>query len=185
MKTGPMITVARLTGAAALKKRVAKSIKLSAYVGIPASGKARQAQLVGLAGATKSSKRRAKLVAAAVDAVNNAELLYLFSKGSPANNQPPRPVLEPAVEADGNRQAIANELAAGVKASTHGDADEARRRIRRAGLAGQNAARKWFTDPRNNWAPNAPSTIAGKGSDRPGINTGAMRAAITSVVSED
>jgi hypothetical protein len=57
--------------------------------------------------------------------------------------------------------------------------------MQRAALAGQNAARKWFTDPRNNWKPNALSTIRAKGSDKPGIDTGAMRAAIQGIVGEE
>jgi len=74
------------------------------------------------------------------------------------------------------------ELAAAVRAALDGDAAEHARRLKRAGLAGQNAARGWFTNPANNWAPNTPGTIRRKGSSQPGIDTGAMRAAITFVV---
>lgn len=182
--TSPKITVARKSGAAALTKRVLGITKLAAYVGIPASD-SRKADLLAMAGQTTSKKKKSTLTSAAAQDINNAELLFIFSKGSPAHNQPPRPVLEPAVEADGNRQAIANELSQSVKASIGGDHDGAVNRMKRAGLAGQNAARAWFTDPRNHWAPNAPGTIAAKGSDRPGIDTGAMRAAITSLIKEE
>jgi hypothetical protein len=138
-----------------------------------------------MASATTSKRKRAKLQEAAQSDVTNAELLFLFSKGSPLRSQPPRPVLEPAIAADGNRQPIAREIAASCKASMEGDRASATKNMQRAALAGQNAARKWFTDSRNGWAPNAPSTIAAKGSDRPGIDTGAMRAAIVGVVSEE
>lgn len=117
--------------------------------------------------------------------VNNAELLYLFTEGSPARKQPPRPVLQPAIMAEGNREPIARELGLSTEAALRGDRAAANLHVRRAGLAGQNAARSWFTDPRNNWAPNAPSTIRAKGSDQPGINTGAMRGAIVFVTKEE
>ena len=204
--SGPKITLARKSGALALAKRVAGLTKLAAYVGIPASdARTRSTQLLAMAGKLKSgSKKRKRLEAATEDDVTNAELLFIFSKGryakpgqsaaadlylhtkgSPMQNQRPRPVLEPAVAADGNRQPIATELAASVKASLAGDKELAVKKMKRAALAGQNAARGWFTDSRNNWAPNAPSTIARKGSARPGIDTGAMRAAIVGVVREE
>ena len=204
--SGPKITLARKSGALALAKRVAGLTKLAAYVGIPASdARTRSTQLLAMAGKLKSgSKKRKRLEAATEDDVTNAELLFIFSKGryakpgqsaaadlylhtkgSPMQNQKPRPVLEPAVEADGNRQPIAAELAASVKASLAGDKELAVKKMKRAALAGQNAARGWFTDSRNNWAPNAPGTIARKGSDRPLIDTGALRAAIVGVVREE
>jgi hypothetical protein len=184
--SGPKIVVARKSGSAALAKRIAGLTKHAAYVGIPSStSRDRSAQLLGMASNAKAgSKKRRKLEKAAAEDVTNSELLYIFSKGSPARSQPARPVLEPAVAADGNRQAIAHELAEAAKFGLHGDAEKSMQRIRRASLAGQNAARKWFTDSRNNWAPNAPSTIARKGSDRPGIDTGAMRNAIIGIVGE-
>ena len=204
--SGPKITLARKSGALALAKRVAGLTKLAAYVGIPASdARTRSTQLLAMAGKLKSGrKKRKRLEAAVEDDVTNAELLFIFSKGryakpgqsaaadlylhakgSPMQNQKPRPVLEPAVEADGNRQPIAAELAASVKASLAGDKELAVKKMKRAALQGQNAARSWFTDSRNNWAPNAPGTIARKGSDRPGIDTGVMRAAIVGIVKEE
>ena len=51
----------------------------------------------------------------------------------------------------------------------------------------QNKVRAWFTDERNNWPPNAPSTIEkksknGKIKDNPLIDTGELRKSITYVV---
>lgn len=183
--TGPQITLSRKTGAAALAKRVLGITKLAAYVGVPAStSKQRSAQLLEMAGKV-TSKKKTRLKKAALGDVNNAELLFIFSKGSPIRKQPPRPVLEPAIEAQGNKEAIGNEIAASVKASLGGDHDLAVKKMRRAALAGQNSMRSWFTDPRNNWAPNAASTIRRKGSARPGIDTGAMRAAIVGIIAEE
>ena len=184
--TGPNITLARKSGAAALMKRVAGISKLAAYVGVPAAdNRDRETQLLDMAGKVKSKYRKARLQKAAANDVTNAELLFIFSKGSPLRKQPARPVLEPAVALDGNRQPIERELAASVKASLAGDHELAVKKMKRAALSGQNAVRGWFTDSRNNWESNALSTIRAKGSDRPGIDTGAMRASIIGLTREE
>ena len=186
MPSGPQITIARKSGTAALLKRVAGLTKLAAYVGVPASSSEdRSNQLLGMAAKTKSKKKRAKLQKAALSDVTNAELLFIHTKGSPKRHIPARPVIEPAVAADGNRQAIAHEIAASCKASLMNDNAKALARMQRAALAGQNAARSWFTDGRNAWALNKPSTIAAKGSSRPLIDTGALRTSIQGIVAEE
>jgi hypothetical protein len=185
-RTGPVITIGRKSGAAAMLKRVAGMSKLAAYVGVPsATSRDRQKQLLDMAGKTNSKKKKAKLQKAALGDVTNAELLFIHTKGSPINHIPARPVLQPAIEADGNKQSITNEINASIKASLAGDKPLAEKKMMRAALAGQNAARRWFTDSRNNWAPNRPATIERKGSDRPLIDTGALRASIVGVVREE
>lgn len=138
--------------------------------------------------------------------INNAELLFIFTNGSPARHQPPRPVIEPAIMAPGNKEPIARELEEAAAAWLHHEPKKALQFLKRAGTAARDASKAWFTDPRNNWAPNAPSTIraklahlgpkrsreahaliAAQGGDTtgvvvPGIDTGAMRKAITYVV---
>lgn len=113
-----------------------------------------------------------------------AHALYIQSHGSALMSQPPRPVIEPAIEARGNKEPIVGEMKQAAKAALDGKAGESTRHLRLAGMLGQNAARSWFTDPRNNWAPNASSTIRRKGSDCPGIDTTQMRKAITFVLSQ-
>ena len=185
-RTGPQITIARKSGTAALAKRMAGLPKLASYVGIPSASKgARKTQLMTLAGKTNSKKKKAKLQKAAQEDVTNAELLFIHTKGSPLKHIPARPVLQPAIEADGNKQAIAYEINGAIKATLDGDKELASKKMLRAALQGQSAARKWFTDPRNGWAPNAPRTIKAKGSAQPLIDTGAMRAAIVGVVREE
>jgi hypothetical protein len=184
--TGPQITIGRKSGAAALAARLAGLTRLGAYVGVPAAGGgARQRQLLEMAGKTKSKKKKAKLEKAAAGDVNNAELLFIHEHGSPINKIPARRVLGPSVEADGNKQAIANELSKSVRSRLAGDKEGAEKNMMRAAIAGQNAARKWFTDPRNGWAPNKPSTVRRKGSSQPLIDTGALRASIVGVVREE
>lgn len=138
--------------------------------------------------------------------INNAEALFIFSKGSPLRGQPPRPVMEPAIQADGNRQRIARNLAKASKAALHGDQDGMVEFLDKAGTVGESASKRWFRDSRNGWPANAPSTVRAKlgklsakkraaalqaiqdaggnqtGIVTPGIDTGQMRRAITHVL---
>jgi hypothetical protein len=57
--------------------------------------------------------------------------------------------------------------------------------MKRAGMEAVNRVKSFFTDPRNNWPRNAPSTIRRKGSSRRNIDTGALRDAMTYVLGED
>lgn len=187
----PTVSVSKTSNYKSLQDRLKGLTRKAVYVGIPATTALdRQTQLLKMAGeitskSPTSQKKKAKLLVASLENINNAELLFLFSKGSPARGQPARGVIEPAIVAPGNKEAIAFELSESAKASLKGDSAEAIKRLKRAGIAGQNASRKWFTDSRNGWAPNSQFTIDHKESDQPGIATGAMRAAITSVVKED
>ena len=172
------VTLSTSDSSPALFDSLKKLQKRQVYVGIPeANSTDREATLLGMAGKSKGKKARRLAVAASQD-VTNAGLLFIHTNGSPLKHIPARPVLEPAIEA--NKDSITFELGKAAKDVLE-DRDPTAN-LQRAGLQGQNAARKWFTDPRNAWAPNAPSTIRRKGSDRPLISTGAMRAAITSVV---
>jgi hypothetical protein len=56
---------------------------------------------------------------------------------------PARPVIEPAIVAEGNKEAIAAELAAAAKATLDGKPDVALVRLKRAGMAGQGAKRDY------------------------------------------
>lgn len=112
--------------------------------------------------------------------VNNAGLLFIHTNGSTLRNIPPRPVLEPAIAA--NLKTITPHLAEAAGSVTDRHPEKAERELRKAGTAAMNAAKRWFSDPRNGWAENAPSTIRAKGSDKPLIDTGSLRRSITFVV---
>ena len=156
----PKITITKSgPGLSQVRTRLRDLSRMDALVGIPA----------------RTTLRRK-------DPINNASLLFIHTNGSPARGIPARPVIEPAIAANGNKQQIAAELKDAAKAALQGDVNTAYTALDRAGLAGENASKQWFTDPRNNWAPNAPSTIRRKGSNRPLIDTGALRRAITHVV---
>ena len=140
--------------------------------------------------------------------INNAELMYIHTHGSPIRHIPARPVIEPAINAAGNKEIIVRELGEAAAAWLKRDSRTGLMYLKRAGMAAMNASKAWFTDPRNNWAPNRRSTVLAKlrklqgkkydeavaqieGMDEignlPGINTilvdtGALRKAITYVV---
>lgn len=111
---------------------------------------------------------------------SEAHKLYIQSHGSPLWSVPPRPVLEPSIEA--NKEPIAKQLQQATVAALDGNTQEADNALHRAGIVAENAAKAWFEDPANKWPPNSPKTIARKGSDSPLIDTGEMRKAITHVV---
>jgi hypothetical protein len=112
--------------------------------------------------------------------INNAEIMYIQTHGSPIRNIPPRPVIEPAIAND--RKIIGRELQEAAAAWMARDAQSAMMYLNRAGTAGRDAAKAWFTNPLNGWPPNAPATIARKGSDRPLIHTGELRRSIVYVI---
>lgn len=111
---------------------------------------------------------------------SEAHEAYVHEHGSPLWKVPPRPVLEPAMEA--NKEQIAELMKdTAIVALEGGDISPSLNEI---GIQGQNIARAWFTDPRNNWEPNADSTIKKKGSEKPLIDSGNFRKSITYVVKD-
>jgi len=114
---------------------------------------------------------------------NQALALYLHSKGSLAYAVPPRPIIEPAIVATGNKEKLAEDLRRAAQANLSGqDVATVERYLTATGLDAQNIVRRWFTDPRNGWPPNKPSTIRRKGSAQPLIDTGELRKSMTFVI---
>jgi hypothetical protein len=168
--------------------------KLQVYVGIPESDGARKspgvtnAQLAfihthGARTADFRSRMGATMKKKAI-AYPVALQMYLHSYGNAIFHIPPRPIIEPAIEASGNKKLILAELKKAATAALVDNKSGAITSLKRAGLTAQNLVRAWFTDPRNNWAPNAPSTIKRKKSDKPLIDTGELRKSITYVVAD-
>lgn len=108
--------------------------------------------------------------------------MYLQANGSPLWRSPPRPIIEPAIEEKSTKEAIAEQFRKAAKKALEGKKQEAEKDLEKAGLIGQNSARNWFVETKNNWAPNADSTIENKGSDKPLIDTGELRKSITYVI---
>ncbi len=114
------------------------------------------------------------------ESMNNASLLFIHTNGSPLRNIPARPVIEPALAYYGDK--IAEQIAGMLRAAATGNARHVEQYMHRIGLAGQNAAREWFTNPANGWAPNSPLTVARKGSSQPLIDTGSLRKSMVYVI---
>lgn len=179
-------------GVEGLFKRLMGMQKRHIYVGIPQANDSRKSKEIGNAELLyihTHGIRRRSMIAEMDNSMkagmkySDAFQLYIQSHGSPLWHSPPRPVLEPAIEA--NKDKIAREFKKIYEAAARADSEGMERAIVRTGIAAQNVCRGWFTDPRNNWPPNAPSTIVMKGSERPLIDTGSLRKAITYVVRED
>lgn len=116
---------------------------------------------------------------------NLAQELYRASMGSPAGNLPPRPIIEPALEA--NMSEIEKRLKGAIDAFLQGNEEAGATKLKNIGMYCQNVVRKWFTDDRNNWVPLSPYTKRmkakrGKSKDNPLIDTGEMRKSITYVL---
>jgi hypothetical protein len=113
---------------------------------------------------------------------NTAHSMYITAHGSPLHSVPPRPIIEPAIEATGNKERIAEDLKVVSQLLMEGKRDQAIQALHMAGMDATNMIKAWFDDPRNGWAPNAPLTIKKKKSDKVLVDTGQMRNAITHVV---
>lgn len=119
-----------------------------------------------------------------------AQQMFIQSHGSPAYRVPPRPIIEPAIEDEENSAKIQIFLDKAVDAFLDGNEEVGKQNLEKAGMMAQNVVRDWFTNPKNNWAPNAPSTIKAwqrkhntLGSDKnPLIDLGELRKSITYVV---
>ncbi len=144
-----------------LKKALATLTKKEVLVGIPAEEASRKGE-----------------------GPNNAELAFIHTLGSPLRNIPARPFLEPAINDPDNRKLINAQLEQAAKAALEGDEALLDQKLNLAGTVASNAAKQWFTSSKNNWAPNAPATIAQKGSDKPLIDTAQLRRAVNHIVKD-
>lgn len=110
--------------------------------------------------------------------INNPTLAAILEHGSPANNLPARPFVEPGLETGRDRLAKIMEL--GLQRTLDGDSDGIAWALETAGVEGVSLVqRKMVTGP---FAPNAPSTIKRKGSSKPLIDTGQLRQSVSYVV---
>jgi len=141
-----------------LTKRLAELGKAQVLVGIPAANASRPGE-----------------------EINNAELLFILTNGSPINNIPATPIVEPAIQLPANAKMLSASLAVATKAILDGNAAATNVALERTGDLAANCIKRYFTEG-NDWPPNAPSTIARKGSDQRNINLGELRRSISYVV---
>lgn len=111
---------------------------------------------------------------------SKAHELYVHENGSPLWQSPPRPILEPAI--DNSKEIIAEEMKNATLTAL--DGNNVKVALDKVGMIGQNAARDWFTNPSNKWAPNSQNTIRRKRSDKPLIDSGELRKSIVYVIKE-
>lgn len=120
--------------------------------------------------------------AAKENGVTNSQLLYLHENGVPSHNIPPRPVLKPAIAQDEVRGKISKMMRDGFAAALiQGNKDACAQSFEKAGMLGRDACKNYIASG-GNLAPNAPSTIARKGSSKPLIDTASMMNSITYAV---
>ena len=190
----PVVNVIKSVNLGSLADAVGALAKKEVLVGIPAEHSSRQgpendkinnAELLYIQShGVRKAEMRAEMQQH-LDAgkkYSEAHSLYIQSHGSPLWHVPPRPVLEPSIEA--NKGPIAKQLQGAALAAMDGNPQEVDNALHKAGMVAENAAKAWFENPQNGWPPNSPRTIAQKGSDSPLIDTGEMRKAITYVVRE-
>jgi hypothetical protein len=136
--------------------------------------------------------------------MNNATLLYIHTKGSPVNNLPARPLIEPALSDPSNADKLSDDLSSIAQLALAGKPEQAKRLMSATGMDAVNMIRGWFDDPKNGWEPNKPSTVRRKMNKLKGkkkaaafeafasgefvdsilVDSGAMRKAITYVLRE-
>lgn len=117
------------------------------------------------------------------DPISNAEIGYLMETGSPTQNIPPRPHLVPGVEAA--RERIAKRMQSGATNVLSGKKSDADATLTAVGIIAEIAVKTKISD--GPFTPLAPRTLAarkarGRTGDKPLIDTGAYRRAITHVV---
>lgn len=115
--------------------------------------------------------------------IGNAGIGYLMETGSPSQNIPPRPHLVPGIEAA--RDKIEKKMRSGAKAALEGKAAGVSAAFTGAGIVAESAVKAKITD--GPFEPLSPKTLAkrrarGRTGEKPLIDTGQYRRAITHVV---
>lgn len=115
--------------------------------------------------------------------LSNANILAIMEAGSPVKNIPSRKLLEPVKE---KHQSTINKYFKDIMTNLlEGNKSGADELMNELALRMETWCKAYFVDKNNGWEPNAPSTIKAKGSDKPLIDTGALRGAIRGVVVDD
>lgn len=187
----PAVQVTKTSNTHSYLRKIAKVGNIAVFVGIPSSSPRTRVELIrkrarkftSPAKKSKASKKRIFKLAN-LSSLTSAEILAIYSKGSPLTGQPARPVLGPALMTEETRERVSLLVAQASQEYVNGRVYKAKELLKKAGVVGSKAARDWFKDSRNQWASNSPSTISKKKRDEPGINTGVMRAAITYEIRE-
>jgi hypothetical protein len=177
MSTNPVTVTTKVDKAVEFEEAIAEIMKMQVLVGIPSYNRRREED----------------------QELTNVDLLALHTIGSPLQHIPARPVIEPAIEAPDNQEKIERGLSKAGRLVLNDKTDQAYKQLKTVAMLGQNIARGWFTDPRNNWAPNSYLTAKRKAAKiskkrqaflkemgipltRPLIDTGQLRKSIIGIV---
>ena len=142
----------------------------------PTDAKVTEAQLLFIQehGVRRKAMRDAMAADLAGHTYEQAYNLYIQEHGSPLWQIPPRPVLRPALAKA--RPRLMRIYARAVQEAWSGV--DPTRTLQVLAYEAASSVRDFFNDPANGLVPNAPETIRRKGSDRPLVDTGAMRDSI-------
>lgn len=161
-----------------IEKQLGK--RFVAQIGILGGKSSREAKLLGESH-TQYQKRVKKILAkkqasSSTEGLSNAELGLIHEKGSPSRGIKPRSFLEMPLttKMPALMQKIGAMLLEGLNASNIELA------YKKLGAAGETIVLQAFsTRGFGRWKVNSPATIARKGSDKPLIDTGQLRASIS------
>lgn len=140
------------------------------YFGVPLESTNRSTDAVDDGGKKRRKKRRKP--------IDNATILAIMEHGSPVKNIPPRPLLKPVLNK--HRDKIFEIFGKVYERLLAGDEQGADRILGVLAQRVQRWTQAFFTED-NGWAPNAPSTIRRKGSDKPLIDTGSLHQSIRGI----
>jgi len=163
--------------------------KMRVLVGVPEEKAAREGEKINNAqlvfihthGVHKKSVRKEMKPNVDKYGYPKALQMYIQEHGSPMMSVPPRPIIEPALNDKESQPIISGKMKAVAQKELSGNKEEAKEELENAALTAQIIVQKWWDNPNNNWPPNAQSTIARKGSDRPLIDIGELRKSITGI----
>lgn len=109
--------------------------------------------------------------------IGNAALLMLHTVGSPVQNIPPRPTIQPTIAK--HKRFITDKLKSAMREYSKTGNDG---KLRALGMYISSQVKEFINDPGNGLTPNSPRTIRQKGSALPLVDTGELRNSITYVI---
>jgi hypothetical protein len=174
-KSGVTTTI---NNAAKFLASVATLLKRDVLVGIPDTNAERYEDLKALRAAQKAANPTAPL-----PGLSNAQIGYIQENGAPNRNIPARPFLIPGVEEA--QPKYTPHLKAAMVAALTGDASGCDRSLNAAGLVAQNSVKAKINSgipPKLSDATIRSRLSRGRTGDKPLIDTGQLRNAITYVV---
>lgn len=164
-------------------RKVAKNIKVTFDKSAQIAAALKEVATTRVMAGVPAEKSLRKPEAGESAEINNAALMYIHEFGAPEANIPPRPVVYPAIRSI--QKEVTALLKKIAKLALEGRPEQVQKGFHALGILAQNALRARITD--GPFEPLKPSTIAarrarGRKGDRPLIDTGQLRRALTYVI---